>query len=184
MDVVSAIVTAVVTVGILLAGGTVAAIAVIARRGKAPRPVVGGAPTRQSIQALERSAGSALVRLDDLIHDAEDELGFAIAQFGEADAREFRDAIDVARRDIQEAFALKQKLNDSEPGHRPPAARLEQPHPRARASPPSGCSASRSATFDARRRRESNAPDDWHGCGTRSGDAGPARRAPRRFRMP
>lgn len=64
---------------------------------------------------LERSAASSLVRADDLVQDATDELSFAIAQFGESATREFATALATSRRQLSDAFALQQKLDDAVP---------------------------------------------------------------------
>ncbi|MET1043307.1 MAG: hypothetical protein ABWX59_04175 [Microbacteriaceae bacterium] len=161
MDVVSALITAVGTVGALALAGTVTAIVVIARRSRstAVRPSVAGAPERESIRSLELDAGSALVHADDLIHDAEDELGFALAQFGERETRDFSRAIAEAKRDVREAFALKQRLDDAVPD----SDRQRRDWNRRILSL---CASAEAALgeherdFEARRRRESSAPAD------------------------
>ena len=62
-----------------------------------------------------RAAAIALVRADDRVGAATDELGFAIAQFGEAETRDFATALELSRRQLRDAFALQQKLDDSVP---------------------------------------------------------------------
>ena len=62
-----------------------------------------------------RTAAISLVRADDLIEAATDELGFAVAQFGERATADFAAALEVSKRQLREAFALKQKLDDAEP---------------------------------------------------------------------
>lgn len=62
-----------------------------------------------------RAAQIALVRADDLIEAATDELGFAVAQFGENATGEFAAALDASRRQVRDAFLLQQKLDDSVP---------------------------------------------------------------------
>lgn len=62
-----------------------------------------------------RTAAISLVRADDLIEAATDELGFAIAQFGERATADFAAALTVSKRQLREAFALKQKLDDAVP---------------------------------------------------------------------
>ncbi|MEP6481491.1 MAG: hypothetical protein ABJA94_05730 [Rhodoglobus sp.] len=68
-----------------------------------------------SIGALTRTAGSLLVKLDDAIHDGEDELGYATAQFGSAKAQPYADAVETARAKVAQAFHLKQQLDDAYP---------------------------------------------------------------------
>ncbi|KGJ82318.1 hypothetical protein GY21_00660 [Cryobacterium roopkundense] len=64
---------------------------------------------------LARGAAISLVRADDLVQDTTDELGFAIAQFGESATRDFATALGLSRRQLTEAFALQQKLDDVVP---------------------------------------------------------------------
>ena len=78
----------------------------------------GGAhpPVEQlSTKDLERQAGSALVETDDAIKTSEEELGFARAQFGDAATTEFAAALESAKENLNQAFHLKQKLDDSTP---------------------------------------------------------------------
>ncbi|WP_136023748.1 TPM domain-containing protein [Microbacterium sp. K27] len=63
-------------------------------------------------QQVETQAGLALVQADDAITSSREELGFAIAQFGEGATEEFTRVVDAAKAKISEAFDLKQKLDD------------------------------------------------------------------------
>ncbi|MEO7007050.1 MAG: hypothetical protein ABI275_00085 [Terrimesophilobacter sp.] len=63
----------------------------------------------------QQKANILLVRVDDAIKSSEDELGFAIAQFGEEKTKGFAAAISTARQQLTEAFALQQRLDDSSP---------------------------------------------------------------------
>ncbi len=65
-----------------------------------------------ALAELERTAGSALVRTDERVRLADDELGFAIADFGDAAATDFAPALQRARQRLSEAFHLNQLLND------------------------------------------------------------------------
>ncbi|WP_382309029.1 hypothetical protein [Herbiconiux sp. UC225_62] len=78
-------------------------------------PAIGGAPARVEVADLIRSANIQLVQMDDAIRDADEELQFAIAEFGPEATREFADAIATAKSRASEAFALKQRLDDSVP---------------------------------------------------------------------
>lgn len=78
-------------------------------RRKSPRT-----PTA-SIDDLHRRAGIALVRTDDLIREAEDEVGFAEAEFGREASRAYAAAVASARSSIREAFQLRQALEDEMP---------------------------------------------------------------------
>lgn len=67
-------------------------------------------------QAKEtRHANILLVRADDAVRDAADELDFAIAQFGTAKTGDLSRALAEARRRVLEAFALQQRLDDHVP---------------------------------------------------------------------
>ena len=63
-------------------------------------------------QQVETQAGLALVQADDAITSSREELGFAVAQFGDGATAEFSRAVDAAKAKIAEAFDLKQKLDD------------------------------------------------------------------------
>ncbi|MGN6501639.1 MAG: hypothetical protein ACTHKX_01900 [Pseudolysinimonas sp.] len=58
-------------------------------------------------------AGVALVRADTALRDGVDELGYAVAQFGEDRTRDFKAALDAARADLDRAFRLQQQLDDA-----------------------------------------------------------------------
>lgn len=64
---------------------------------------------------LERRAGSALVQTDDAIRTSEQELAYATAQYGGTAVVPFQAALDAAKGQLREAFALKQRLDDAEP---------------------------------------------------------------------
>ncbi|HWS49809.1 MAG TPA: TPM domain-containing protein [Microbacterium sp.] len=63
-------------------------------------------------EQVETQAGSALVRADDAITSSREELGFAVAQFGDGATAEFSRAIEIAKAKMSEAFDLRQKLDD------------------------------------------------------------------------
>jgi hypothetical protein len=73
------------------------------------------AAVRAADADLARRAAISLVRADDLVQAASDELGFAIAQFGESATREFAAALAASRRQLRDAFALQQRLDDAVP---------------------------------------------------------------------
>ncbi|MDP3208195.1 MAG: TPM domain-containing protein, partial [Rhodoglobus sp.] len=76
---------------------------------------VTSAPDRMSQKQLDQRAGSLLVQLDDSLKTSEEELGFAVAQFGKAATKDFSVVLASARSKVREAFALKQKLDDAQP---------------------------------------------------------------------
>ncbi|WP_395243655.1 TPM domain-containing protein [Agromyces sp. MMS24-K17] len=110
---------------ILVAGAVVVIVVVLiaARRkrraagGGGPDGGPGGAPAAPPVpvEELRRQAGSALVAVDDAIRTSEDELGFAVASYGEEATAPFRTALDTARTKVAEAFTLQQRLDDAEP---------------------------------------------------------------------
>ncbi|WP_438353442.1 TPM domain-containing protein [Microbacterium sp. CJ88] len=89
------------------------------RRRKNHPPVAGGegaAPVEQlSTEELARQASSALIATDDAIKTSDQELGFARAQFGDAATAEFAQALQQATQHLNQAFTLKQQLDDSVP---------------------------------------------------------------------
>jgi len=102
------------TVGVILVLALIVGIGLLFRRRSggrsAPRSVAGVGITELSLQA-----GTSLVRADDAVESAENEVGFAIAQFGPERTREFADAVASARSNVMEAFRLKQQLDDAYP---------------------------------------------------------------------
>jgi uncharacterized membrane protein YgcG len=73
------------------------------------------APDQMNQKQLDQRAGSLLVQLDDSVKTSEQELGFAVAQFGEKATKEFTAALASAKGKVQEAFTLKQQLDDAQP---------------------------------------------------------------------
>jgi hypothetical protein len=67
------------------------------------------------LERLAAEAGSALVRTDERVRLAEDELGFAVAQLGEREAQDLAEALQQARAALAEAFRLNQLLHDHVP---------------------------------------------------------------------
>lgn len=65
--------------------------------------------------ALDQKAGIMLVQLDDALKTSEQELGFAEAQFGEKQVKDFATALDEAKALAKTAFELRQKLDDAFP---------------------------------------------------------------------
>lgn len=64
---------------------------------------------------LEKQAGSALVQADDAITSSRQEVGFAVAQYGEDSTAAFTQVVEAAQAKIAEAFALKQQIDDEVP---------------------------------------------------------------------
>lgn len=64
---------------------------------------------------LDQRAGILLVQLDDEIKTSEQELGFAVAQFGDEAVKPFVAALAAAKEKARAAFELRQKLDDAFP---------------------------------------------------------------------
>jgi hypothetical protein len=73
------------------------------------------APAGPTQQQLDQKAGSLLVQLDDSLKTSEQELGFAIAQFGTEVTAPFSASLATAKSQVAEAFTLRQKLDDAVP---------------------------------------------------------------------
>lgn len=111
--------------GVLLAVGTGGGIVVIGflvgigllfrRRSRTATALRAPANAALGIEELSRRAGAVLVRADDAVEAAENEVGFALAQFGEDQTRPFAAAVTAARADVAEAFRIKQQLDDAYP---------------------------------------------------------------------
>jgi len=122
MDLVSAVATGVVTLVLVTTGLVAVGFVVLFRRrgdrglsAAAPRARVGSGGSGKDIDELRRRAGTLLVRLDDAVRGADEELGFAIAQFGPEAAGPYAVALAGARAKVAEAFRLKQALDDHIP---------------------------------------------------------------------
>ncbi len=88
----------------------------------------GGAPPDPlaglSDEDLDAEANSLLLATDDAVRDSAQELGFAEAQFGAAEAATFGAAIEAAKGDLRAAFEIRQKLDDATPEDRPTRRQL------------------------------------------------------------
>lgn len=74
-------------------------------------------------ERLGREANAMLIKTDDALRDAEQELGFVEAQFGAVQSAALAKALAGAREELHQAFAIGQELDDSEP--EPPAKRRQ-----------------------------------------------------------
>lgn len=68
-----------------------------------------------SHEDLEQQAGSALVQADDAITSSRQEVGFAVAQYGEDSTAAFTRVVEAAQAKVAEAFAIKQQIDDEVP---------------------------------------------------------------------
>lgn len=67
----------------------------------------------EEMRTAEQRAGSMLVQLDDALETSEQEVGFAEAEFGSGAVGPYREVLVSAGGKVREAFALKQKLDDT-----------------------------------------------------------------------
>lgn len=101
-------------VGIAAIGGTAWALT---RRRKSETAAPGSGPVvapELTTEEIARRASSALVATDDAVRASEQELGFAVAQFGSEATGEFEKALQDAKANLAQAFELKQRLDDHE----------------------------------------------------------------------
>ncbi|OEJ94571.1 hypothetical protein J116_008890 [Streptomyces thermolilacinus SPC6] len=102
---------------VLVAGAlAVAGYAYVSRRRRARTRTTphGGVPVPDA-EELDERARRALVETDDAVRTSQEELGFAVAQFGEAAAKRFAEAVAYAEGELTTAFRLRQRLDDAEP---------------------------------------------------------------------
>ena len=74
-----------------------------------------GGRDQDAAEALATRANILLVRVDDQVAASEDDLGFALAQFGDDATRSFATTLERAKAQLTEAFALQQRLDDGTP---------------------------------------------------------------------
>ncbi len=64
---------------------------------------------------LAREANALLIATDERVRDADQEIGFVEAEYGEPEVGPLRTAVAAARDELRQAFAVRQRLDDSEP---------------------------------------------------------------------
>jgi hypothetical protein len=102
-----------IVIGAIVVAGVIFLIARSRRnRGGVTSGPGGAAPAPIPLEELKREAGVALVRTDDAVRSSEQELSFAVAQYGADATTPFRASIDTAKAKLSEAFAIKQQLDD------------------------------------------------------------------------
>lgn len=105
-SVASGLVAGGVTLLVVVAAVMVGGIVIVARRRRRPGRLL------KAPDDVRRRAGSALVRADDRIAEGEADVEFAIAQFGERAAHDYRAAVRRARADRDEIFRLHRLIDD------------------------------------------------------------------------
>ncbi|MFF1464928.1 TPM domain-containing protein [Streptomyces sp. NPDC058330] len=74
-----------------------------------------GADGRIPLAGLDARTGADLVDTDDAVRTSEEELGFAVARYGEEAAAPFIEAVAHAEAQLTAAFRLRQRLDDASP---------------------------------------------------------------------
>jgi uncharacterized membrane protein YgcG/tetratricopeptide (TPR) repeat protein len=87
--------------------------------GDGGRPRGTGPPRGPTTAELEAQSSHALVATDDAVKTSGQELGFAVARFGEHAAAPFSAALKSARAELAAAFKLRQQLDDDIPETEP-----------------------------------------------------------------
>lgn len=99
--------------GVVVVGGGAFIYSRIRKRSK--DGTVTTKPEGMSQEELDRRAGTLLVQLDDSLKTSEQELGFAVAQFGDQATADFTAVLASAKQKVQQAFQLQQQLDDVNP---------------------------------------------------------------------
>lgn len=99
---------------VVVAGGAGALIYSRVRRKR--RAAAGASASEEPTQKeLDQESGRLLVQLDDSLKTSEQELGFAVAQFGDDATKQFSEALAGAKKKVTSAFEIRQKLDDAFP---------------------------------------------------------------------
>jgi uncharacterized membrane protein YgcG len=69
----------------------------------------------REIEQLSQQANALLITADDALRDADEEIAFAEAQFGEEEIEPYREAVAHASEELRAAFTLRQQLDDDTP---------------------------------------------------------------------
>lgn len=96
------------TVGIVVVGAFIIGIAMLFRYRDGAKP-----SSAAGLPALRTRANLLLVELDEALAAADNEVGFAIAQFGDAKTADYAAAIEKARGMATAAFRLRRELDDA-----------------------------------------------------------------------
>jgi len=101
-----------------LVGGAVLVAALVRRGWSGAAASRGGAavstgPAPAPIDEVRKQVAAALIEVDDSVKTSEQELGFAIAQFGDEAAAPFTAALAQSNDELKEAFALQRDAQDA-----------------------------------------------------------------------
>ncbi|MEP6477899.1 MAG: TPM domain-containing protein [Rhodoglobus sp.] len=100
--------------GVIVVGGVGAFIYSRVRKRRADGSVA-SVPDQMTQKELDQRAGTLLVQLDDSLKTSEQELGFAVAQFGDDATADFTATLKSASDKVKQAFTLRQQLDDATP---------------------------------------------------------------------
>ena len=106
----TAVTVALATVGLVVAAALAFGIVMLFRNRDGAKP-----SSAAGLPALRTRANVLLVSLDETLTAADNELGFAIAQFGEAKTADYAAALGKARGMATAAFRLRRELEDAYP---------------------------------------------------------------------
>ncbi|GAA2984971.1 putative membrane protein YgcG [Microbacterium terrae] len=135
-------------------------VVLVRRRKKGGATGTTSSPAAEQIptEELARQAASALVDTDDAVKTSVQELGFAKAQFGDTATAGFEEAIALATNRLDEAFSLKQQLDDATPDA-PADTRAWNSRIIALCAEANEALDAKAAEFDELRKLEQNAPE-------------------------
>lgn len=106
----STLTAALLTVGLVVGGLMILGLAMLFRNRDGAKP-----SSAAGLPALRTKANVLLVGLDEALSAADNELGFAIAQFGEDKTADYAAAVKKARTMATAAFRLRRELEDAFP---------------------------------------------------------------------
>ena len=104
-----------IVVVLLLAGLALIVVVALRRRRRSTSTPSTASLDPADQKALDLRVGTLLVQIDDSLKTSEQELGFAVAQFGDTAAAPFTAALVEAQGKVARAFQLKQRLDDATP---------------------------------------------------------------------
>ena len=111
----------IIVICVVVVAGAAVWLVVARRRAKKNSPPALGADELAGLptEELNRRASSALVTIDNALKSSDEELTFAQAEFGLQATDTFRAALESAKKDVSEAFSIRQRLDDDIPETEP-----------------------------------------------------------------
>jgi uncharacterized membrane protein YgcG len=111
--VVNTVVWTMIVVVIVIISLVALALVLLTRRSSRQKKAAAGPPP-VPLEELRRQANAALVETDDAVKTSTEELGFAVAEFGDEQAAPFKAALDTAQAGLDQAFRLRKQLEETE----------------------------------------------------------------------